>query len=241
MAKFFITFGGPTPSAYNDAVSRICKQAIQCNFFDKIIAYSDIDLQNDDFFWKTHGQFITENKRGYGYWLWKPYIIKKTLALLNDGDYLMYLDCGCEINSKYKHHLDDYLKIIDSKLIISTAACSNDVIYTKKDLVHFLHMENDIQLLYSSHIQAGTVFMKKCDIIVKLYEEYFNVCGNYHLLDDSPSIEQNNCDFVEHRHDQSVFNLLVKRYNLKNDDLDLFSVLRTQQNISNKSTLEDID
>ncbi len=30
-------------------------------------------------FWKKHGTFIESNPRGYGYWLWKPFIIKETL------------------------------------------------------------------------------------------------------------------------------------------------------------------
>ena len=41
---------------------------------------------------------ITKNPRGYGYWLWKSYIIKKTIEKMSDDDILLYLDCGYEID-----------------------------------------------------------------------------------------------------------------------------------------------
>jgi len=65
--------------------------------FNKIISYNDKDLNNDEEFWKKHGNFIENNKRGNGYWIWKPYIIMKNLDLMNDNDILLYLDCGCEV------------------------------------------------------------------------------------------------------------------------------------------------
>ena len=55
-------------------------------------------MYNDKEFWKKNGDFIEKNKRGYGYWLWKSYIIKKTMDMMKDGDILLYLDSGCEIN-----------------------------------------------------------------------------------------------------------------------------------------------
>ena len=37
--------------------------------------------------------------------------------------------------------------------------------------------------------------------------------NNYHLIDDSPSIEANFSCFKENRHDQSIFSILSKLYN----------------------------
>ena len=31
-------------------------------------------------------------KRGYGYWIWKPYIIKESLEKLKEGEILLYVD-----------------------------------------------------------------------------------------------------------------------------------------------------
>ena len=35
-----------------------------------------------------------QTQRGGGLWLWKPYLINKTLHSLLDGDYVMYADAG---------------------------------------------------------------------------------------------------------------------------------------------------
>lgn len=43
---------------------------------------------------KTANKDILEKRRGGGLWLWKPYIVNKTLASLKEGDYLIYHDAG---------------------------------------------------------------------------------------------------------------------------------------------------
>jgi len=44
--------------------------------------------------------------------------------------------------------------------------------------------------------------------------EWYNVGCDYHNIDDSPSIIKNLDSFIEHRHDQSIFSLLTKKYDL---------------------------
>jgi hypothetical protein len=76
---YFLTFGGPDEN-YHDTVNRLCNQAKKMEVFNEIIGLTEKDLHNDKEFWSKHYNFIRQNKKkGYGYWLWKPYIIKKTL------------------------------------------------------------------------------------------------------------------------------------------------------------------
>jgi hypothetical protein len=94
-----------------------------------------------------------------------------------------------------------------------------DYNYTKKDLVKFFNMENDIELL-KKHMQTCCLLMLKCDIIVNLYNECYEIgSNNYHFINDDQSIEKNFHKFKAHRHDQSIFNLLVKKHNLINYDI----------------------
>ena len=144
-------------------------------------------------------------------------IIKKTLEKLEYGDILLYLDGGCELNVQGKDKFLNMIDIVKDKKIIGTCASSNDIIYTKMDLIKYFNMENDIEKLKQNHMQAGALLMLKCDIIVNLCNEWYNIASNnYNLIDDSPSINSNFDNFIEHRHDQSVYNLLVKKYNLIN-------------------------
>jgi hypothetical protein len=55
--------------------------------------------------------------------------------------------------------------------------------------------------------------------IEPLFKKYYETACDYHLIDDSPSIIPNHPSFREHRHDQSIFNMFVKKLNLHNYDL----------------------
>ena len=55
---------------------------------------------------------------------------------------------------------------------------------------------------------------KKTDKVVKFVKEWIELCclDNYHLVDDSVSLYPNDEHFKDHRHDQAIFNLLVRKY-----------------------------
>ena len=79
--KAFISFGAGGQN-YINACNRIKHQVDLLDIFDIIKIYTEEGLKADTEFWNTHSKFIEENKRGYGYWLWKPYIIKKTMDIM---------------------------------------------------------------------------------------------------------------------------------------------------------------
>ncbi len=220
LKKYFLSFGGPA-SNYHDAVKRICSQAEKINTFDKIIGLNELDLKSDEEFWSTHKDFINSNPRGYGYWLWKPYIIKKTLDQMIHDDILLYLDCGCEINHLAKEKLEKYIELVKKKSILVTSTGSSDCKYTKKDLIIKIGLENEIELLKKTQYQANYILIKKTPKIMNLINEWYHIAStNYNLINDEPSKEKNFDEFIEHRHDQSIFSLLLKKYEYENNDLD---------------------
>lgn len=219
MKIHFLTFGGPSAN-YHDAVKRLHNQAIEFNMFSNIYAYTEKDLMKDTEFFSKHSKFILNNP-AYGYWIWKPYLIKRTLEKMETDDILLFLDSGCELNVNGKDRMQHYINLVKEKKIIGTSCGSSDYNWTKMDLIKYLNMDNNIELLKTPHMQAGCLLMKKCDIIVNLYNEIYEIASNnYNLIDNSPSSAKNYPGFQEHRHDQSIFNLLVKKYNLINYDLD---------------------
>jgi hypothetical protein len=113
MSKIFLSFGSDNNNErqHIDHVINLAEQIKQIDIFDDINVYIGEHLQKDKSFWEQHGEFIKNNKRGYGYMLWKPYIIKKTMEHMKDGDILLYLDCGCELNNNKK---DELLNSINS-------------------------------------------------------------------------------------------------------------------------------
>lgn len=236
---YFASFGGPSIN-YLEAVERICNQAKNMNIFRGIYKYTDKELMEDNDFWMKHGNFVLNNSRGYGYWLWKPYIIMKTLEKINYNDILLYCDAGCELNIKYKDNFNTLIERTNNKLIIGTIADSNDVIWTKMDIIKYFNFPN-YDILKINHMQAGILMIKKCDITMSLISEWYNICSNnYNLIDDSPSIEKNYDGFMDNRHDQSIFNLLVKKYNLLNYDMMIGnSPILSDRNRTGQSNIKD--
>lgn len=211
MTKIFITFGSEQQN-FRDATHRLTTQAKNIELFDEIINYSVEDLKKDDEFWKKHEEFILNNPRGYGYWLWKPYLIKKTMEKMNNGDILVYADCGCEIASYKKHEINNLFEIVKNDYIIGSFICIEKE-YNKMDLLLKFDMLKD-EYLNTPQRQASALIILVCEKTRKFVEEWYNIGCDYHLIDDTPSIHKNLDCFKEHRHDQSIFSLLSKKYNI---------------------------
>jgi hypothetical protein len=72
---------------------------------------------------------------------------------------------------------------------------------------------------------AGANLIKVCDKTRKLVDEWYKLCNDYHLINDAESINHNIDKFKEHRHDQSVYCLLTKKYNIySNTNLDKYCI-----------------
>jgi hypothetical protein len=241
MYKKFITFGAGGKK-YIDAGNRILNQAKKTELFDECKLFTDIDLKIDTHFWKKHSDFILKNKRGYGYWVWKSYLIKKTLEEMNDGDILLYLDAGLEIDFRKKELLNEKFKIVKKDYIMGTKVLNRfgpEKKWCKMDLILHLNML-DNKYLNTQQRQGGAIMFLVCENTRNLVNEWYDIVCHYDLLNDSPSNKKNlNC-FKEHRHDQSIFSLLTKKYNLFSNTLlndNSCIIIPLPRNLSGKSIL----
>jgi len=210
MRKIFITFGGPTEN-FHKAVDRICQQAKDFGLFDEVIGYTDADLKNDTEFWEKNGEFVERYKRGYGYWIWKSYINYKTISRIEEGDIVVYADSGCLLRIEYIQRMREYFDIVtnSAKGIIGMTLCFHERHWNKMDTFAGVGGEEFFNDDYQ--VVATTVIYKKCENTLSLIEKWYNTCCNHHMISDAPSVLPNAPDFIEHRHDQSVFSLLMKK------------------------------
>jgi len=229
--KYFITFASEN---FIEAGNRLTNQANGIGVFDKIIFYSEKYLKVDNLFWDKHATFIENNKRGYGYWLWKPYLIQKTMKSMKDGDILLYLDSGCEIDINKKEQMLINFDIVKNDYIL-ISKCSYEIEFNKMDLVMKLDMNNPIYLNSFQH-QAGAILFLVCDKTRKLVDEWYELGCDYKNIDDTPSIN-NYSWFIEHRHDQAIFSLLTKKYNLYSKQHDITSSVEYIRNNTGISRL----
>jgi len=206
----FITFG--SHDNYIDAGKRLMRQSEKLNIFTETILYTPEYLKTNLEFWNQHHNFINNNKRGYGYWLWKSFIIKKTLENMNNNDILLYLDCGCELSSTLKNNLLEAIHTVKTDKLIGCRTSYHETMWNKMDVINELNLNNIY--LNIPQIQAGAILLLVCDETRQLVNEWYTLCCNYHNIDDTPSVIPNAHCFIEHRHDQSIFSLLTKKYNL---------------------------
>jgi len=208
--KTFLTFGGPN-SNYHSAVNRICTQASELNIFDNIVGITDQYLKNDTEFYNKHGRFLEENPKGYGYWLWKSYLIKKQLEKMNEHDILLYVDSGCVLNINGKKRLHEYFDMVQHSEygIVSFQMTHVEKKWTKMDIFNYLDAH---EYLETGQLVGGIFMIRKCEHSVHLVNTWYETCHLYDLINDSPSNSSNHPDFIENRHDQSVWSIIRKKY-----------------------------
>ena len=86
MKKIFIAYAD---AALAYSLKRIGRQARRLQIFDEVILYTPADLSEEI---KAHP--LMQYSRGGGYWLWKPWLIQKTLRDHTPGDIVVYADAG---------------------------------------------------------------------------------------------------------------------------------------------------
>lgn len=209
--NIFLTFGGPG-QPYRNRVKEICRQARNLDFFDDIRGITDEDLisKHHDFYQK-HAEFLNNNNRGYGFWLWKPYIVLSTLLNVNDGDFVFYADAGCTINNNGKERLKEYIDMIKNQnkhdIISFQMNHLHEVKYTKREL--FDYLDTNIEHMNSGQCMATVLIMRKGEHSIKLVEEWYRLASIPSLINDKHT--NGYSQFIDHRHDQSIYSLLVKK------------------------------
>jgi hypothetical protein len=192
-----ITFAGGDEK-YFDGQRRLVKQAYKLNFFHNIIEYRLQDLNSD--FFELFGNIFSENPKKIGCCAWKPWIIHEHLSKMKQGQILLYLDNGFEINIKARQKIDGYIDKINEKKILVFSTGLKHVDYTKPDqrLVDFGNVD-------AMQVSAAFIAIEKCEYssqIVKKWLELSSFNKGEFLY---PTINNSSGEvFDNHRYDQSI-------------------------------------
>lgn len=177
-----------------------------------IINYTSDDIVGTEFYAENKAIFAL--KKGYGFWLWKPYIILESLKKINAGDILIYADAGVEIIENLSPVIDICQNKEDILLFHSHGSLNRH--YCKRDV--FTFMDCDAPPYYDEQqIQASFMLLKKTEKNVLFVEEWLNYCKNVHIIDDSPNVngKENLAGFLRNNADQSVIACLQVKYGIK--------------------------
>ena len=168
----------------------------------KQYTFNDIDQK-----FKDENKEILSMKRGAGYWLWKPYLILKTLNEMNNNDILIYCDTAMNFVSSIKTYIE---KMSGSFMLFQHGTNYIEKNFTKGDIFQHFNVLDNKDITDTIQLDASHSIWKKDDNSIKFVTEWLELCKNKQLLTDVPSITPNLDGFSENRHDQSILSVLAK-------------------------------
>ncbi|MCR5298465.1 MAG: hypothetical protein K6D57_04115 [Paludibacteraceae bacterium] len=227
MKKVFITYSN---ERFAQSRNRICREAKALGLFDKVIAYVPEDLPS-----YIQSSPLMAYERGGGYWIWKPYILWKTIHQYTDA-IVVYADAGSSLQAseewevwfsemeKYKVLLPQYRDGVDygweKKL-----GCGSPKIkhWTKKTtLDYFSGLFENEEWKEENKCFAGFVMARNGSALI---EEWMKL-GLFHpeLFCDPIGSEINDqySFYAVHRYDQSVLSILSFYFRSKSGEVKLY-------------------
>lgn len=204
---------------YTDAALQLIEEAKSKKCFKTIKVYGN------NWWKKNKGNSDEEKcKLGNGYWVWKPKIINERL---NDpdikmGDVIVYIDSGKSlINPKEKIERVAY----NTKDIQYSSTGYREFNWTMKKVWDYFNMDIDRNLYQAS---AHNIILRKTPNTLAIINQWANIKPYYFGIVDS----NKQCDeFREHRHDQSLFSMLMHKYNIRSSP-DFLSYKRNDESVN---------
>ncbi len=171
---------------------------------------------------QRYREFLKPEIRGFGYWIWKPEFIYRTLSgEFGRFDQVIWVDSGCEIN------VNRISKAIFARRIVKTdekgfwfhALSTSDYQYSKRSVISQFPELSEEQLK-SPQIQANYMHLSTHSAL-PLAEEWFTCATTKISNTNLEFMDNENPTFIEHRSDQSILSLSAKKLRLQYNDINL--------------------
>ena len=168
--------------------------------------------------YERHMQFVRnathESGRGAGYWFWKPLL---NLALLQDdsvpdGAYVVYADGDRPDVIGFAGEVIEAMALRGHDFAIQQQKLEHAYHRTKGDtFVHFGFSNSSFEEWDDNRQYAANFFVyRKSAEILRFFTEWARLMEDYHQVSDEPSIVANHPRYAEHRHDQTMVDMLIK-------------------------------
>jgi hypothetical protein len=174
--------------------------------------FDEANLKNTGFY--NQYRQILEQPKGAGYWLWKPYFILQSLQQLQEGEVLLYADAACCFISSPKP-LVALARKSESGVVAFHLQPLKARAWCKRDA--FILTGCDAPAYWDSDkVMATLILFRKCSKAVHFVETWLKWCCLPGALNDEPSqLGEELPGFREHRHDQALLGLLLKKHGIE--------------------------
>jgi len=216
MTLHLVSFGNI--ERFGGATTRVKIQASQWRYqqqpvFQTVNVFNEQHLQQQHGeFWKQHAAHIGANPRGFGYWVWKSYLVRHIMNQVGEDHTVFWMDVGCQLNFPALPRLHQYQQLAQQHGILCFDVGMPDYMWTKASTAYRI-AANNTALMNTGQIISGIVMWKNNQFNRNLVNTWYNICAEnqYQYITDSASPIENHSKFREHRHDQSVLSLLIKQ------------------------------
>ena len=210
---WFISYGDAN---YEAAKQRIRKEAEDMGCFQGgIKIYGPEDLGED--FNTGEVAKVLKEPRGGGYWLWKPYIIMKTLEMMNPDDILLYADAGCTLQTAGVPRLKEYAKMIspDTSKSVLVMRLRDQVAkkWITTEIFDHFNIKMDDPIAISNQVLATCGMYRNCADGIQVVKRWLDTAmkrPDLFTYKYNEASKKTNPDFIENRHDQSILTPIVQ-------------------------------
>ena len=216
MDRIMITFGAGR-TGWIKASNRILKEARETGLFYKQFNFDFKWLEKNDFEAAQVIRSLRMNRqfRGFGYWVWKPAILKWADSNFKKS-HILYVDAGSHFRSGLNQikSLESSLRESDKNGALAWSLPDHtEYQWTKIEVIKLINSPEN-QLL-ANQVQSGFISLapsKNREVLVDQWRDISLMRKGFYFTDDLES--QQYPDFIEHRHDQSILSLLWKQLGL---------------------------
>jgi hypothetical protein len=212
--RHLVTFHSGYPYAH--AAERLHRQALATGWFTDVhVLHPGNRHPAMESFLKDHGEFIRRNSRGYGYWRWKPLLMKAMLEGLPEGALLYYMDAGCELSTFGSARF----ATLDGELAARNVLCFQtgfrELEWCKREAVEAVLGGWSEAAMSCPQIEATWFGLRNVAPVRAFIAEWASWAAEGELITDTHDPSRQHAAFREHRHDQALWSLVVKKHGFR--------------------------
>ncbi|CAK9052902.1 Leucine-rich repeat protein SHOC-2 [Durusdinium trenchii] len=194
---------------------------------DEARSYGKQDLGPD---WVAKNSQVLSQKRGAGWWLWKPYVVLRTLqdpAVPWDTGVVLWVDAGNYLHADPRPVLHEALEESDILALRLKQCLESD--WTSQLTLLRMNVSSRYSLLDRPQLGAYFLAFRKTKAVMAFVENWLRLCEDEETLlglqarqtPGGPEVEEDLPTFMTHQADQSIFSILFKSHGFRATPLEV--------------------